>query len=1316
MCKDKCRSIDRCFIDSVVENIELKEGEFLNALLVNKNIIKLFRGDLFLSSITCEDNVATFFCSPNLKAKVIKVKNNIAKIELLKGFLDFNNVTDVHVGDFLDAELKGGLISLIKNKKKIGEYPAESAIHSFKNRKKLKAYVHEINGKTATVQIVRWADLHRHSGYSLLDGASHIKDLVDKTEFAGAISDHGVMFGVLEYYKQMNAMRKRPIIGFEAYMETLDGEKLGNHTLLLAKNLVGFKNLMKLTSYSYDNFYRKPHISYALLREYSDGIIATSACIGNEIPQRILKGDYEGAKRVALEMIDIFGREDFYIEIQRHGFQEEVLCNAQLTKLAKELDLKIVAGIDSHYTNLEDAKDHEILLCIQTGKKMTDEDRMQFSGTGYHIHSADEVEELFKDLPEALDNTLEIAEKCNLELELGKIFMPAFECPKGYTESTYFEHLVWKGFDERFAGSEKDCELYRSRVQYEINTIKKMGFEGYFLIVWDFIDWAKKQSIYVGPGRGSVVGSLVAYCMKITDLDPIPYGLLFERFLNPERVTMPDIDVDFQDDRRNEVIDYVCNKYGTEAVSKIITFGKMKARAGVRDIARALNLPYSLGDKIAKSIPEHPNMTLQKAFKESIEFSRLYNSDPEIKRVVDIAMKFEGLPRHASQHACGVIIAPSAINNYLPEILMENKETGEKERTSQFVMTEVEECGLLKMDFLGLRTMSVIEKTVSYVNEGYRKEGKAPLRYEDIPLNDKRVYMDIAKGESYGVFQLESPGMRSFMKELYVDASETKEGTMELFERLIAGVSLYRPGPMESIPDYIQNMRNPEYIQYAHPVLKQILERTYGKVVYQEQVMQIVREMAGYSLGRSDLVRRAMGKKKAEVMEKEKHFFINGKDNEDGTSDVLGCIRNGIPKETAEKIWDIMAKFAEYAFNKSHAAAYAMIGIITAWLKYYFPVEYMTAILNSYISNSDKLKMYLSICKKMKIEILPPDVNKSQQMFSVDDGRIRFGLMGIKNLGKASENIIAERTLNGEFKDYQDLAERMAKHSKIDKKIMESMVFSGAVDSFEGTRSAKLEILEKVLNSASTEKKLSQSGQLDLFSMFEEFEVYKKIEVPKTPEFQKKYKLEKEKEYAGFYVSEHPLDEYVDYFVREGVSEIGYFKDSGEVEEEETQNYNHDGEIVKIAGIIKDLKIFYTKRDQKPLYVFSLEDHTGDIKSVIFSDRIELNQDKLVEGKVVMIQGQIKVDEFDTQIIVRNMFDIEAMVKSEKPKLIWVKSNDRNKVQELFSFVNSNLGELPVYVLYQGKKYQANNRIDLNFATFSRLQDMFGNNLKVVYQ
>ncbi|WPQ59737.1 DNA polymerase III subunit alpha [Paenibacillus polymyxa] len=1286
-------------------------GDFYDAELNGFNVM-ISNNGIHVHTVDAKDVMCVFTGRRKLKAIVEKKEDGLAKLQIVDDYFVDMLGLEAEVGEFYNVEYKENNLILMKEQIVVGIVLAVDVAPLFRNKMKRKAVVRKVQNGVAILQIIRWADLHRHSGYSLLDGGSKISDIVRKTEYAGAITDHGAMFGTLEYYKQMRKAGKLPILGFEAYAETIQGEKKGNHLLLLAKNEEGFKNLVKLTSKSQENFFRKPHVNYDMLGTYGKGIISSTSCMGSEVSQLLLKNKYEDAKYVAKALAEIFGKEDYYVELQRHGFDEERIVNPQLIQIARELDLKIIGTTDSHYTEKEDAYDHEVLLCIGTVKKMSDYDRMQFPGTGYHLHTSDEVEELFSDIPEALENTLEIAEKCSgLTLEMNKVYMPKFNVPAPFVnEMDYLKHLAWQGFKERFEGTEKDNEEYRERLTFELEVIKGMGFPGYFLIVGDFVDFAKRKGILVGPGRGSVVGALTAYCLHITDLDPIPLGLLFERFLNPDRVSMPDIDMDFPDDRREEVIDYVKNKYGEHAVSRIITFGTMAARAAIKDVGRVLDYPVSMTAKIAKSIPAVPKMTIKKAFKESPEFLKMYETEADVKKIVDIAMKLEGLPRHASMHACGVVIAPSSISDYIPEILMENKETKLKERTTQFNMAECEEMGILKMDFLGLRTMTVISKSLSNVNPRRIREGKKPLHYLDIPLNDKRVYQDIAKGESYGVFQLESGGMRSFMKELFADALQTGENTMELFERLIAGVSLYRPGPLDYIPDYLKNMQNPENIQYDHPKLKSILEFTYGVIVYQEQCMFIVRELADFTKGEADNVRKAFSKKKEKMIKPLGEKF------------VAGCLKKGISQEVAERIWGKMRKFGEYAFNKSHAGAYSVLSVVTAWLKFYYPVEFMTAVLNSYINKADKLKLFLSVVKKMKIEILPPDVDRSGQMFTVDGDRIRFGLQGIKGLGKASENVIEERAANGEFEDFQDLAERMAKHSKVDKKILEAMVYSGSVDSFPGTRSAKLEVLDKILASASDEKKMHNSGQMDLFSMYEEFKVYKKIVIPDKKEFHKKFKLEKEKEYAGFYISEHPLDEYASYFAREGVYEIGFIKheeDEDETIEVEGEVFggdtNYDGEVVKVAGIITDLKTFYTKRDQKELKVFTLEDRTGEMKVVCFADRIDANREKIVEGKVVMIQGQVKVDDYDTQIIVKNMFDIEQIAKSEKPKSIWVKSHNQKQVKSLFNFVKENKGNLPVYVLYQGQAYQSKHSFDLNYANFAKLQDMFGHNVKVLY-
>ncbi|WPS85367.1 DNA polymerase III subunit alpha (plasmid) [Brevibacillus halotolerans] len=899
MCKMRTHVIE-------VAGLKMDVGEYFDAELIGVNVT-LSKNGVHVATVDAKDSSCIFMGRTKLKAIVEKYENGNATLQIVDDYYIDVIGLETKPGEFYDVEYKNGNVLLMKQDIVVCIINASHVSSVFSDqRRKRKAVVKKLQNGVAILQIIRWADLHRHSGYSLLDGANRISDIVRKTEYAGAITDHEAMFGVLEYYKQMKAAGKLPILGFEAYAENINGTKDRNHLLLLAKDKEGFKNLVKLTSKSQENFYYKPHVSYDMLADHGKGIISSTSCMSSEISQLLLQNKYEDAIYVAKRYIEIFGKEDYYVELQRHGFDAELIVNPQLIQLARELDLKIIGTTDSHYTDVDDAYAHEVLLSIGTATTMSNPKRMRFDGTGYHIHNADEVEELFKDLPEALNNTLEIAEKCSgFELEMNEVYMPKFDVPVPFTsEMEYLKHLSWKGFNERFGDTAKDNDEYRDRLTFELDVIERMGFPGYFLIVWDFIDYAKRNGILVGPGRGSVVGALTAYCLHITDLDPIPLGLLFERFLNPDRISMPDIDLDFPDDRREEVIDYVKNKYGEEAVSKIITFGTLAARAVIKDVGRVLDFPVGLTAKIAKSIPAVPKMTIKKAFNESPEFAKMYETEPDVKKIVDIAVKLEGLPRHASMHACGVLIAPSSISDYIPEILMENKDTKGKERTSQFNMAECEEMGILKMDFLGLRTMTVISKSLDNINPRRIKEGKSDLHYLDIPLNDKRVYQDIAKGESYGVFQLESGGMRSFMKELFADALQTEDDTMELFERLIAGVSLYRPGPLDYIPDYLKNMRNPEYIQYDHPKLKSILEFTYGVIVYQEQCMFIVRELADFTKGEADNVRKAFAKKIEKMIAPLGEKFVNG------------CIKNGIEKEIAVNIWAKMKKFGEYALTE----------------------------------------------------------------------------------------------------------------------------------------------------------------------------------------------------------------------------------------------------------------------------------------------------------------------------------------------------------------------------------------------------------------
>lgn len=1241
-----------------------------------------------------------------------------------------NNNLDLEEEMFVNVELQGNnLVFTTDDGKIIDSIVAGEDVSVFQVRKKLKAIIHEVYNEKITLQIIRWADLHRYSGFSLLSSSSKIKDIIKNTEYVGALTDKGVMFGSIEYYKGMKKEGKRPILGFEAYTESINGSKSAYPLVLLAINEKGFKNLVQLSSKSYVHHFDNPQLSYDLLRKHSDGVLALSGGLDGEVGKALMKGDFEEATKVALELSSIFGKDNFYLEMQRHGILHEDRANLMLMKLSKQLQLKMVATVNSRFTNSDDVDEHEILLCLNEGTTLDDQNRFMLEGEGYHIHTADEIEELFFDLPHLIDNTLEIAQKCNVELDLNQVYLPHFKVPIPFKdESSYFEYLCWRGFEERFKDTDAfTSKEYKERLQFEIDTINNMKFPGYFLIVWDFMDFARKNKILTGPGRGSACGSLVAYTLFITEVDPIPYGLLFERFLNPDRISMPDIDLDFEDTRREEVIDYVKEKYGEDAVSRIITFGTLSARSVVRDVTRVMGKGYSVGDKIAKAIPAVPKMTLDKAMVESVEFRKLYENDSEVREIVDKARKLEGLPRNISSHACGVIIAPSAVTDYIPQILIENDKTGMIESTTQVTMSECEEMGLLKMDFLGLRTMGVVSRALKDINKRRRKENKPDLDFLSIPIDDVKVYDFISKGNTEGVFQLESGGMTSFMKELFQDAhqylsiqsqKELKKVGRQLFERTIAGISLYRPGPIDEIPNYINNMLNPEYITYDTPQLENILKTTYGIIVYQEQVMFIVRELAGFSKGQADTIRKAMGKKKAEILDEYEKYFIYGSEK----YNIKGCIANNIPEEVAQSLWGKMKKFGEYAFNKSHAGGYAEIAVRTAWLAYYYPVEYMTATLNSIITKSERIKMYLSVCRKKGIEVLPPDINKSQESFTVEGNAIRFGLMGIKNMGKVSQNVIKERSsVDGMFKSFQDFAERMAINFKVDKRMLQALIYSGALDSYYGTRNAKLSIIEKILESASIEKKNNQLGQLDIFSMTEELAEFKKIPTPDIPEFNKKDKLEKEKEFAGFYVTEHPLDDYVEHFEREGVYEIGFLQPNEDELAEAGQeyslanNYNFDGETVKIAGIIKDLKIFYTKKDQKPLYVFQVEDKSGEMKAVIFADRIELNQDKLVNGKVVIVQGQIKQDDFGVQIMVRNIFDIEQLAQEEKPKAIWVKTNRQDQFNQILKVAKQHPGNLPIFVRYNNQSYNLNETMELNLSSFSALQGLFGENVKITY-
>ncbi len=958
--------------------------------------------------------------------------------------------------------------------------------------------------------------LHVHTEYSLLDGSNKIKEYVARVKELGmdsaAITDHGVMYGVIDFYKEARARGIKPILGCEVYVapnsrfdrEVTGGDDRYYHLVLLAENNEGYANLMKIVSKGFvEGYYYRPRVDKELLRQYHSGIIALSACLAGEVQRYIVKGLYDEAKKTALEYRDIFGEDNYFLELQDHGLADQTLVNQQLLKMSEETGIELVATNDVHYTYAEDAVPHDILLCIQTGKKLSDENRMRYEGGQYYVKSPAEMEKLFPYAIQAIDNTQRIADRCSVEIEFGVTKLPKFDVPEGFTSWEYLQKLCREGLERRYG--EPTQEL-KDRLTYELDTIRNMGYVDYFLIVWDFIKYAKDHGIAVGPGRGSAAGSIVSYCLEITTIDPIRYQLLFERFLNPERVSMPDIDVDFCFERRQEVIDYVVRKYGKDRVVQIVTFGTLAARGVIRDVGRVMDLPYAFVDSIAKMIPQELNITIDKALKENPELRRTYETDEQVKILIDMGKRLEGLPRHSSMHAAGVVISQKSVDEYVPL-----SRAADGTITTQFTMTTLEELGLLKMDFLGLRTLTVIQNAVNMVR---RKQ--PDLNMEKIDYNDQKVMNYIGTGKTDGIFQLESAGMKNFMKELKPHS----------LEDIIAGISLYRPGPMDFIPQYIKGKNDASSITYDCPQLKPILEPTYGCIVYQEQVMQIVRDLAGYTLGRSDLLRRAMSKKKGDVMKKERQIFVYG----DPETNVPGCIKNGIDEKTANKIYDEMIDFAKYAFNKSHAAAYAVVAYQTAWLKYYYPVEFMAALMTSVIENPSKVAEYIYACRQMDIRILPPDINKGEADFSVDGKDIRYGLAAIKSIGRpVVQTFIEERETMGPFKSLEDFITRLAPKESLNKRTIENLIKAGALDTLGGTRKQFMSIYLQIVEHVNQEKKYSMSGQMSLFDLVDEEQKREyQIRMPDVGEYAKENLLAFEKEVLGIYISGHPLEEYED--------------------------------------------------------------------------------------------------------------------------------------------------------------------------------------------
>ena len=1123
----------------------------------------------------------------------------------------------------------------------------------------------------------KFIHLHVHSEYSLLDGANRIKDLPIRAKEMGmeaiALTDHGVMYGVIDFYKACKKEGIKPIIGCEVYVanrarfDKEAGLDFNNHLILLAKNNIGYQNLTKLVSAGFtEGFYYKPRIDKELLQKHHEGLICLSACLAGEVNQAILKDDIEHAEEVALWFKNLFGQ-DYYLEVQNNGIKEQVLANQKLIQISKKLDIPLVATNDAHYSKKEDAYNHEVLLCIQTGKKMKDEDRMRFDTEELYLKTTEEMEDYFSNIPEAIENTVKIADKCNVEFEFGHTILPNYDVPKEFkTHYDYLKKLCDDGIKERYG--ENPSKEILERADYELNVIDKMGYIDYYLIVWDYIHYAKSVGIPVGPGRGSGAGSILAYAIGITDIDPIKYNLLFERFLNPERISMPDFDVDFCYERRDEVIDYVCNKYGYDHVSQIITFGTMAARMVIRDVGRVLDIPYQEADKLAKMIPNELHITIPKALEQNHELRQLYEISEETKQVLDIAMALEGMPRQASTHACGVVITKEPVVNYVP--LYVNTKDGSI--TTQFIMTTLEELGLLKMDFLGLRTLTVIQDAINLV----KKTRGIDVKFDE-KMNDPKVYKLWANGESSGIFQFESQGMTNFMKELKPDS----------LEDIIAGVSLYRPGPMDQIPRYIKNKLDPEHAVYTHQSLEPILNVTYGCMVYQEQVMQIVRDLAGYSLGRADLVRRAMGKKKLDVMAKEREYFINGKLDEKGNIEIPGCIRNRIDELSANKIFDEMAEFAKYAFNKSHAAAYAVVSYQTAYLKAYYKEEFMAATLNSFLGNLDKIPSYIEECKRLNIEILKPDINKSYTKFTVDNGKIRFGLGSIKNVGiVAVDSIVKEREEKGNFKDFTDFCERM-QNDAINKKCIESLIKAGAFDEFNQTRSTLMASFENIIDTISDSSKKMLKGQVTMFDLAPEDEQMNDIKYVYNTlkECSKRELLSMEKEMLGLYISGHPLDNLREQIEKQ--TNINTMKmrqlqeDEQNIELQTGMTEFKDGEFVKLVGIISSVKKKYTKNN-KIMAFLTVEDLYGQAEIILFENCYQTCSDILLNDKIIVIEGRLSIREDDDIKIVANRIT-EFGEKKDKRFVIDItdlKEDKKEKLRGAIKFFSGDKNNIAIFV------------------------------------
>lgn len=1151
--------------------------------------------------------------------------------------------------------------------------------------------------------------LHVHTEYSLLDGSNKITEYVKRVKELGmtsaAITDHGVMYGVIDFYRAARAEGINPILGCEVYVapnsrfdkELTGGEDRYYHLVLLAENNTGYANLMKIVSKGFtEGYYYKPRVDMEVLNRYHEGIIALSACLAGEVQRYIAKGLIDEAEKTALKYEACFGKGNYFLELQDHGMALQKQVNMELVRMSQKLGIPLVATNDVHYTYASDADSHDVLLCIQTGKKITDEDRMRYEGGQYYVKSEEEMRTLFPYAEEALDNTQKIADRCHVEIEFGVTKLPKFEVPEGYDSWTYLNKLCFDGLKERYGDIDAMAGntglTFKERLNYELNVIKTMGYVDYFLIVWDFINYAKKNDIMVGPGRGSAAGSIVSYSLKITNIDPIKYNLLFERFLNPERVSMPDIDIDFCFERRQEVIDYVGRKYGADKVVQIVTFGTMAAKGVIRDVGRVLDLPYSFVDSIAKMIPNELNITIERALQMNPEFRELYEQDEKVKHLIDMSKRLEGLPRHTSMHAAGVVICQKSADEFVPL-----SRGSDGSITTQFTMTTLEELGLLKMDFLGLRTLTVIQNTAKLVE---RNTGKK-LDLDRIDFNDPKVLALIGSGHTEGVFQLESAGMKNFMKEL----------KPENLEDIIAGISLYRPGPMDFIPKYIKGKNNHGDITYLCPELKPILEPTYGCIVYQEQVMQIVRDLGGYTLGRSDLVRRAMSKKKQAVMERERTNFIYGNKEEN----VPGCIAKGISEKVAGEIYDEMMDFAKYAFNKSHAACYAVVAYQTAYLKCYYPVEFMAALITSVIDNPKKVSEYILVCRNMGIQILPPDINEGESGFSVSHGAIRYALTAIKNVGKpVIERIVEERRQRGPFINLKDFLTRV-NDADVNKRAVENFIKAGAFDSLPGTRKQFMSMYIPIMEHIQQDKKNSMPGQMSLFDLATDEEKKEfEVEMPDVGEFPKEMLLAFEKEVLGIYISGHPLEEYEELWKQHKTAVTTDFS----LDEETGETKVKDGETVVIGGLISSKTVKYTKND-KVMAFLQIEDLAGIVEVIVFPKDYLKYSNYLTEDRKVFIRGRVTLEEDrDGKLILE-----ELTAFDEIPRKLWIKfasmEEYREKEETLYSLIQNSEGkdQVVIYVEKERRVKTLSGRCHLSAdgELVKQMKELFGkDNVKIV--